>query len=787
MRVLTRNKQLKTKLMAMMGVASLVVSLITQSQVLALAAPNIDHQQRVLSDDQYAGVDVSDSVVMGNGDIYEIGTFEGEVDFNPAAGVDKKSSYDAESGFLRVSDANGVYKRTLVLHGEVVTEEWEGETYEWYEGGVGDDEYPAIGLSPDKSMYYVAGNFYGTVDFDTGAGEVMKTTGDGGGMFIAAYSTANDSLLKVSVVSNVEFKDMAVSPVTGDIAIASSLRDESGSVDLNPDAGTDSVAASAMLAGLVSIYDDELNYDDTYVYDNGDSDLVFEMGPVNYDSFGRLSFAVNLKTRNGNPGANGTVDLNPIDGVSDDYAYDFPQSSMHIQAVIGIESNGTYEDAWVFEPQGTAHMHLFDVLTDNVGNRFMTGFLYGQYDVNPVRGGGAIDSRTYTMTVGFIAKLNSAGQFVSFYTAPASTSVEMIYYRGAVDSNNNLYLIGKLNHYDSETGAVEYDVDPTEGTDTRELTYGSRGIVTRFAADGNYDYTIISQPGATDSGSMSIALDSQDRPHATISTTTIRNTQDDEDCSLNPEEYAGMASARFSNSGATSSSNWLNFGETSGVYIEGCDADLDGISDADEGNIAGGDANGDETPDRTQEYVSALTNPVTNDVTALEVDDDCQLSDVSVKTEAQTGADEGYYYPLGLLDFTATCSGDGTVTVKQIYYNPPAGDFVLRKYANGAYQMIEDATITRTTIGGANVIVAEYVVVDGGPLDADGEVNGVIVDPAGLALAGTNPAVTVPGVPNTGVGAIISLASVSILPALSISAVIGILLVATRTIIRSRR
>lgn len=771
--------------MAMMSVAILVVSLITQSQVLALAVPNIDHQQRVLSDDQYAGVDVSDSVIMGNGDIYEIGTFEGEVDFNPAAGVDKKSSYDAESGFLRVSDANGVYKRTLVLHGEVVTEEWEGETYEWYDGGVGDDEYPAIGLSPDKSMYYVAGNFYGTVDFDTGAGEVMKTAGDdSGGMFIAAYSTANDSLLKVSVVSNVEFKDMAVSSVTGDIAIASSLRDESGSVDLNPDAGTDSVSAGAMLAGLVSIYDDELNYDDTYVYDNGDSDLVFEMGPVNYDSFGRLSFAVNLKTRNGNPGANGIVDLNPIDGVSDDYAYDFPQSSMHIQAVIGIESNGTYEDAWVFEPQGTAHMHLFDVLTDNVGNRFMTGFLYGQYDVNPVRGGGAIDSRTYTMTVGFIAKLNSAGQFVSFYTAPASTSVEMIYYRGAVDSNNNLYLIGKLNHYDSETGAVEYDVDPTEGIDTREVTYGSRGIVTRFAADGSYDYTIISQPGATDSGSMSIALDSQDRPHATISTTTIRNTQDDEDCSLNPEEYAGMASARFSNSGSTSSINWLNFGETFGVYVEGCDADLDGISDADEGSIAGGDANGDDTPDREQAHVSAMANPVTGSPVVLEVDGACTLSNVSVKSEAQTGNDAIFTYPLGLLDFTASCGTSGfTTTVRQIYYDPPAGDFILRKFANGTYQTITDATITRTTMNGQNVLIVSYDVKDGGPLDADGEENGVIVDPAGLALAGAG---VIPGAPNTGVGGVMSFVGASVLPALGVSTVVGLATVATRVLLERR-
>lgn len=56
---------------------------------------------------------------------------------------------------------------------------------------------------------------------------------------------------------------------------------------------------------------------------------------------------------------------------------------------------------------------------------------------------------------------------------------------------------------------------------------------------------------------------------------------------------------------------------------------------------------------------------------------------------------------------------------------------------------IANATITTETIYGQQAVLVTYEIEDGGPLDVDGTVNGVIVDPAGLAQA-------VLGVPNTG-------------------------------------
>lgn len=167
------------------------------------------------------------------------------------------------------------------------------------------------------------------------------------------------------------------------------------------------------------------------------------------------------------------------------------------------------------------------------------------------------------------------------------------------------------------------------------------------------------------------------------------------------------------------------------------DNDGDGIINSTEDAAPNsGDANQDGTVDSSQLNVTSLVNTATGEYTSLQVDDDCELSNTRVKRVSELGNDSGYSYPLGLLDFTADCGTPGfTTTVTQYYYDPPTQNFVLRKFANGSYQTISGATMSLQTIGGRQVLVITYQVTDGGPLDADGLVNGVIVDPAGPATA----------------------------------------------------
>jgi len=175
------------------------------------------------------------------------------------------------------------------------------------------------------------------------------------------------------------------------------------------------------------------------------------------------------------------------------------------------------------------------------------------------------------------------------------------------------------------------------------------------------------------------------------------------------------------------------------------------------GAALGVDSNGDGVADVDQDDVVSATNSTTGKTIAVSAESSagsCDFGSFAVKQPGDLVVDDSYKYPLGLVGFTATCGTAGfTATIKQYYYDPPAGDFVLRKYVNNAYQTVGGATLERTTIDGANVLVITYDVTDGGVLDDDGIANGVVVDPAGPALLTES---TVPGAPNTGIAPIIS-------------------------------
>ncbi len=192
--------------------------------------------------------------------------------------------------------------------------------------------------------------------------------------------------------------------------------------------------------------------------------------------------------------------------------------------------------------------------------------------------------------------------------------------------------------------------------------------------------------------------------------------------------------------------------------------DSDGINESVEASAPNsGDANDDGTADSQQSSVASLINAVTGKYVSLAVDDTCDLSSVSSLHASDLTNDSEYSYPLGLLDFSISCGGTPgfSTTVTQYFYNPPSGDFVLRKFIQGSYATVSGASISHTSISGEDVMVVSYQVTDGGPLDADGTVNGVIVDPAGPAIRQTDT--DSPGAPNTGLlhrGIWLSLAAV---------------------------
>lgn len=175
--------------------------------------------------------------------------------------------------------------------------------------------------------------------------------------------------------------------------------------------------------------------------------------------------------------------------------------------------------------------------------------------------------------------------------------------------------------------------------------------------------------------------------------------------------------------------------------------DADSISDGEEAQAPNnGDSNNDGTTDNFQSNVASFLNETDNQYTTLEVPNNCIISFVLSDSEAELDLqDVGFRYPGGLIDYVITCSTPGmTAEISIYFYGVVDTNLVLRKFDNG-YSTIPGALIEHILIGGNPVTKVTYNITDGGSLDQDNLVNGIIVDPVGIG-------VNVLGVANTGFG-----------------------------------
>lgn len=173
----------------------------------------------------------------------------------------------------------------------------------------------------------------------------------------------------------------------------------------------------------------------------------------------------------------------------------------------------------------------------------------------------------------------------------------------------------------------------------------------------------------------------------------------------------------------------------------GTDFDADGIADAvEDGAPNNGDGNNDGTPDRLQptisSYVAAEVRGVSTYATLMT--EGCSENGTvsSLRADSLQKRDNGYEYPYGLTDFTLYCSRGDTVDVTMyIHADTDPQRYLPRKF-NAAMNQFTDipaSVLTSEVVGNSTTLKLAYSVKDGGDLDDDGEENGVIVDPVGLA------------------------------------------------------
>lgn len=215
---------------------------------------------------------------------------------------------------------------------------------------------------------------------------------------------------------------------------------------------------------------------------------------------------------------------------------------------------------------------------------------------------------------------------------------------------------------------------------------------------------------------------------------------------------------------AVDSSTSSGFGSTSefssNVSIGSIsDFDADSISDTEEdAGPNNGDANADGTADRLQPTVTTFVNSANIYITLAT--EGCSENGTvsSIDLASLDRKDNGYAYPFGLTDFKLNCSRGDTVDVEIFIHTAIEPDNYLPRKFNSVTREFSDilgSTLAQVTVGDSSALKLSYSSTDGGRHDDDGEANGIIVDPVGLATE--QPKTSTPGqLANTGITTVIT-------------------------------
>ncbi|MEI6481316.1 MAG: choice-of-anchor U domain-containing protein [Candidatus Saccharibacteria bacterium] len=311
---------------------------------------------------------------------------------------------------------------------------------------------------------------------------------------------------------------------------------------------------------------------------------------------------------------------------------------------------------------------------------------------------------------------------------------------------NSSYASGEINSTDYSSGLIGY----VDGLDTNQSIEINDSFAAFLGLENGPNYALVSGDGFVNSGSMIFTntfFDNVERNNVTGPseaaydfTSGTTGITDDASYFLGNNANQPMSTWDFT-------STWGTVDAGFPILSTAVDNDTDGASTTVESAAPnGGDANNDGFPDAYQDNVTSFVDTVTGHYAVVETS--CSANQgIQIGSEAGDGhGDAAFDYPAGLVDFRGTSCSSSDVTVTQYYYgNFDATKLTLRKWHDDIYTTVTDAVLTNETIGGQPVLKIVYYVVDGGPLDDDGTVNGQIHDPSGPALINV-------GAPSTGLG-----------------------------------
>mgnify|MGYP002859805407 CR=1 FL=1 len=359
------------------------------------------------------------------GNVYTAGYFNGTVDFNPGAGSNTMTS-SSQDAFISKLDANGNYVWAIKI------------------AGTSQEQVNDIAIDASGNLV-VTGWFYGTVDFDPGAGTVALGNTAGSDIFVAKYDS-NGALMWAKQLggtsANLSGNSIAVD-ATGNVYTTGYFQT---SVDFDPDGPSYVLGAQGVLDVFVSKLDVNGNF--VWAKSIGGTGADDALG-IDLDATGNVYLTGYFE---------GTCDFDPGSGTA------FLSNSAGLDIyVCKLNNNGDY--VWAKQIGGSnIDCQGNSVKVGTNGQVYTTGVYGGTVDFDP---SGASFQMTAGSTIGnvnpYISILDANGNFAAAYTL-SCTDIS----RGngiALDASGAIVSVGNfVQTIDFDPGAGTLNASSLSGT-----------------------------------------------------------------------------------------------------------------------------------------------------------------------------------------------------------------------------------------------------------------------------------------------------------------------------------
>ena len=344
-----------------------------------------------------------------SGNVYATGDFSGTVDFDPGSGVYNLTSVGGFDIFISKYDASGNFI-------------WAKQI-----GGTTGDAGYSIAVDASENVY-TTGFFYGTVDFDPGAG-VFNLTAAGNDIFICKLDASGNFVWAKQIGgSSGDTGHGIANDASGNLYIAGTFY---GTADFDPGAGVFNMTS----AGGNDIFVCKLDTSGNFLWARQLGGTLSDSGfSTTTDASGNVLTTGYFQ---------GTADFDPGAGV-----FNLTSAGSQDIFICKLDASGNF--LWASRAGDSAMDQGLSIATDALGNVFTTGYFEGTADFDP--GAGTFNLTSTGGSDIFISKLDASGNFL--WAGHTGGSGNDDGFAVATDATGNVYFTGVFG------GTVDFDPGP---------------------------------------------------------------------------------------------------------------------------------------------------------------------------------------------------------------------------------------------------------------------------------------------------------------------------------------